>query len=56
MVHFKDVIKALIKRVLRNKDREFKIKGKLSDKTRSQWYTKFKEIKNDGKKSKNHAE
>lgn len=45
MVHFRDVVKALVKRVMIKQKTEFKIKGKLNEKTRNQWQNKFKELK-----------
>ena len=50
MVHFRDVVKALIKRVMIKQKTEFKIKGKLNEKTRNQWQSKFKELKSQKKK------
>lgn len=45
MVHFRDVVKALVKRVMSKEKTEFKIKGKLNEKTRNQWASKFKDLK-----------
>ena len=44
-VHFKDVLKGLLKRILEEKKLEYEIKGVLSRKIENMWEKRHKELK-----------